>query len=109
MVAWRLWGFTDQAREDDSVPCTVALQEHEWQSLYGKTHHLLTLPEHPPSLRQAVRWIAQLGGFLGRKSDGEPGVKVLWRGFQRLTDIADDWQLFHPQSSDYDHALVGNG
>ena len=109
VVAWRLLGLTYQAREDDSVPCTVALQEHEWQSLYCKTHHSLTLPEHPPSLRQAVRWMAQLGGFLGRKSDGEPGVKVLWRGFQRLTDIADDWQLFHPQSFDYDHALVGNG
>jgi hypothetical protein len=109
VVAWRLLGLTYQAREDDSVPCTVALQEHEGQSLYCKTHHSLTLPEHPPTLRQAVRWMAQLGGFLGRKGDGEPGVKVLWRGFQRLTDIADDGQLFHPQPPDYDHALVGNG
>jgi hypothetical protein len=27
-----------------------------------------------PTVRQAVRWIAQLGGFLGRKSDGEPVI-----------------------------------
>ncbi len=109
IVAWRLLWLTYQAREDDSVPCTVALQEHEGQSLYGKTHHSLTLPEHPPTLRQAVRWIAPLGGFLGRKGEGEPGVKVLWRGFQRLTDIANDWQLFHPQPPAYVHPLVGNG
>ncbi|MHB1255725.1 MAG: IS4 family transposase, partial [Dethiobacteraceae bacterium] len=40
-------------------------------------------------------WIAKLGGFLGRKSDGQPGVKVLWRGFRRLQDITDMWELFH--------------
>jgi len=109
VVAGRLLWLTYQAREDDSVPCTVALQEHEWQSLYGKTHPSLTLPEHPPTLRQAVRRIAPLGGFLGRKGDGEPGVKGLWRGFQRLTDIADDWLLFHPQPPVHDYALIGNG
>ena len=32
-----------------------------------------------------------LGGFLGRKCDGEPGVKTLWRGMQRLKDIAWTW------------------
>jgi len=42
--------------------------------------------------------IARLGGFLGRAwaSDGEPGVKVLWRGFRRLADITEDWRLFRP-------------
>ncbi len=32
--------------------------------------------------------IATLGGFLGQKSDGEPGVKTIWRGLRRLHDIA---------------------
>ena len=41
----------------------------------------------PPTLRDAVRRIARLGGFLGRKGDGEPGVKTLWRGLRRLHDI----------------------
>ena len=30
--------------------------------------------------------IARLGGHLGRKGDGPPGAKVLWRGLQRLHD-----------------------
>ena len=34
-------------------------------------------PEQPPSLRQMIRSIAQLGGFLARKSDGEPGTPSL--------------------------------
>ena len=30
------------------------------------------------------RGVAQLGGFLGRKGDGEPGWQSLWRGWQEL-------------------------
>jgi len=35
-----------------------------------------------------IRQIAMLGGFLARKGDGEPGVKTLWIGLQRVTDFA---------------------
>jgi hypothetical protein len=52
-------------------------------------------PKQPPSLREAVRMIATLGGFLGRKRDGEPGVKTIWRGLRRLHDIAATWRLLH--------------
>ena len=44
--------------------------------------------EDAPRLNTVIRLIATLGGFLGRKSDGEPGVKTLWIGLQRLTDFA---------------------
>ena len=39
------------------------------------------------SVREFVRGVAKLGGFLGRKHDGEPGVLTLWRGYQRLQDM----------------------
>lgn len=39
------------------------------------------------SVRDFVRGVARLGGFLGRRSDGEPGVRTLWRGYQRLQDM----------------------
>jgi hypothetical protein len=38
--------------------------------------------------RDYLREIAVLGGFLGRKSDGEPGWQTVWRGWSRLQDIA---------------------
>lgn len=96
IVAWRLLWLTYQARLTPQKPCSVALETREWQALYCYIHQTTTPPVEPPSLHQATRWIAQLGGFLGRKGDGEPGVKVLWRGWQRLHDIADTYQLFHP-------------
>jgi hypothetical protein len=33
------------------------------------------------------RGVARLGGFIGRKSDREPGWQTLWRGWQRLQDL----------------------
>ncbi len=47
-------------------------------------------PEHesPPSLTTMIRLIATLGGFLSRKSDSDPGVKVIWIGLQRVMDSA---------------------
>jgi hypothetical protein len=49
----------------------------------------------PPPLRAAVRWIARLGGFLGRTPDGDPGPTVLWRGFHRLHDYT---AMYHVMS-----------
>jgi Transposase DNA-binding/Transposase Tn5 dimerisation domain len=33
------------------------------------------------------RELAKLGGFLGRKHDGEPGWQTIWRGYQKLQGI----------------------
>ncbi len=96
LVAWRLLWLTYQARQTPDAPATLALQPVEWQALFAFVHRTQRLPDQPPSLRQAVRWIAQLGGFLGRKGDGEPGVKVLWRGWQRLQDITATWSISYP-------------
>jgi hypothetical protein len=45
------------------------------------------------TVREFVRGVARLGGFLGRKHDGEPGVLTLWRGYQRLQDLLLGYQL----------------
>ena len=34
--------------------------------------------------RSLIRAVARVGGFIGRKSDGEPGWQTIWRGWQRL-------------------------
>lgn len=96
LVACKLLQLTYSARQTPNVPCTVLLQAEEWHVLYAFVHRTQRLPTTPPPLHQAVRWIAQLGGFLGRKGDGEPGVKVLWRGWTRFQDILDTWIISHP-------------
>jgi hypothetical protein len=105
VVAWRLLWLTYAARRDPDQSCTAALSEPEWRTLCGLFHRAAP-PSEPPSLRQAVRWIAQLGGFLGRRGDGEPGVKVIWRGLQRLEDLTLGWSL--AQASPVPPRDVGN-
>lgn len=100
-IAWHLLWLTYQARLTPDAPCAIALTDPEWQALFAFMHRTTRLPTCPPTLHQATRWIAQLGGFLARKGDGDPGVKVLWRGWSRLQDIVQTWLISHPQ-------LVGN-
>jgi len=99
IVAWRLLWLTYEARRNPDTPCDQVLEACEWQALYCRIHRTSQPPGTPPTLWRAVRWIAQLGGFLGRKSDGEPGVKTIWLGLRRLNDLAAMWQLLHPSPS----------
>lgn len=103
VIAWRLHWLTYISRTNPDLPCTTVLTATEWQALFMRIHQTTSLPQTPPSVRLAVRWIAQLGGFLGRKRDGEPGAIVIWRGWQRLQDIAATWYLVKEQTR-----LVGN-
>ncbi|MEG3899816.1 MULTISPECIES: IS4 family transposase [unclassified Microcoleus] len=95
IVAWRLLYITHQARLADDVSCEIMLEPPEWQALYATIHHKSYPHSYPPTLGEAVGWIAKLGGFLGRKHDGFPGVKTLWRGLRRLDDIMIGWLLFN--------------
>lgn len=101
VIAWRLLYSTMLARALPEAPCTALLEEDEWQALYCRLHQTSVAPAAPPSLREAVRGIARLGGFLGRQGDGEPGVTVLWRGFQHLSEITSMYRIMrsHPQAS----------
>ena len=96
IVAWRILQITYEARKNPEIPADTVLEKHEWKALYCITHKTTMPPGEPPTLHEAVRWIAQLGGFLGRKSDGEPGVKTIWRGFRKLYNYTEMWQLFQP-------------
>lgn len=114
VVAVRVLWLTDQARATPDQPCTVALTTAERQALACTVLGTPTPPAAPPPLGQAVRWIAQLGGFLGRRHDGEPGVRAVWRGLRRLADLTAMWQVLHPVPPDppprppHVH-LLGNG
>jgi hypothetical protein len=104
VVAWRLQWLTYINRTDPLSPCTTVLTTIEWQALYMRIHKTSVLPKTIPSTHQAIRWIAQLGGFLGRKSDGEPGIVVIWRGWKRLQDLATTLALI----ADHHVQVVGN-
>jgi hypothetical protein len=53
-------------------------------SLLALLEKKLGQPKGGWSNRNLIRAVARVGGFIGRKSDGEPGWQTIWRGWQRL-------------------------
>ncbi len=88
VVAWRIHHLNKLGRDTPDVPCTAYFEDDEWKALIAFTTKNPVPPPEPPTLREAIRRVAGLGGFLGRKHDGEPGTQTLWIGLQRLDDIA---------------------
>lgn len=87
VVSWRLARLVRLGRTHPDLVATALFTEEEWQGAYLLAKK--PIPKSPPTIREVIRQIAMLGGFLGRKSDGEPGVKTLWLGFQRVRDFVE--------------------
>ena len=97
VVAWRIFHLAKLGREIPDLPCTVYFDEDEWKALQVRVTGKPTPSAQPPSLREAMRMVAALGGFLGRKGDGEPGTQTLWLGLQRLDDLTVMWKILAPK------------
>jgi len=82
ILAVRLVQLKTIARDDPQQPAEKVVP-HKWIVM------LQCLRKRKPStccwtVREFYREMAKLGGFLGRKSDGEPGWITVWRGFEKL-------------------------
>ncbi|WP_291991684.1 IS4 family transposase [Candidatus Accumulibacter sp. ACC003] len=85
VVSWRLARLIRLGRIHPQWPADLLFSETEWAGAFILNKK--KPPKKVPSIREVIRLIAQLGGFLARKGDGEPGVKSLWLGIQRLRDF----------------------
>ena len=94
IIAWRLLHMTYFARAEPDAPCTLVLEPDEWKALVlVRPGRKAKEPLRPPTIREAVRQIANFGGFMGRKGDGDPGVKSIWTGFRRLMDFTHAYRM----------------
>jgi len=84
IVTWRVMYLMRLGRTCPDLPADLVFDPLEWKSSYllGKK----PLPKGIPTINDVIRNLAMLGGFLARKSDGEPGAKSIWTGFQRIQD-----------------------
>ena len=56
----------------------------EWQTAYVMVYKK-TPPQEIPTLKEVLKIIARLGGFLRRKHDGDPGPTVMWKGARSIS------------------------
>ncbi len=87
VVAWRIGLLMRLGRACPDWDAERLLTREEWQAAWIVARK--RPPDKTPTLRKALHMIAALGGFLGRKGDGEPGVKSLWIGLQRVASCVE--------------------
>ena len=86
IIAWRIMYLMRLNGVAPEINCKVVFEPDEWRIIYASTLRKKP-PKDAPTLRYMVRLVASHGGFLGRKGDGEPGVKSMWLGLERCYDI----------------------
>jgi hypothetical protein len=94
VVALRIMHLTWLRRTDPNRPCTIYFEDHQWKALSCFLTRKRVPQKTVPTIGEVVGWIAQLGGYLNRRSDHEPGTQVLWEGIQRADDIIETTKLF---------------
>jgi hypothetical protein len=82
VVAVRLLQLKSVARNDPDRPARNIVPPLWLQMLKAARKNLSRV--HDLTIRQFYRELAKLGGFLGRRSDGEPGWITIWRGWEKL-------------------------
>ena len=93
LAGFKIMQLVYLSRSHAGISCDLVLTEEQWSVLYMLTHKTIDLPSKPPSLAEAVIWIGRLGGHLGRKSDGPPGLKTVWQGYKRLCDATEIYEI----------------
>lgn len=78
--AVRLLQLRDLSRRSSQTPAKGRVPA-EWLEVAEKIQRR---PKPIETVRDFLRAIAGLGGFLGRKSDGEPGWMTIWLGLETL-------------------------
>src|SRR5262249_26742671 len=90
VVAVRILQLRDAERRDPGAPASRVASAAERELVAAAT------PGGPPAagltVRGVGRGVARLGGFVGGRGDGARGWKALWRGYQRLQDMAEGAQ-----------------
>lgn len=82
VVAWRIAYLMRLGRICPDLAASLFFDPDEIRGAYLLTKE--RRPDRPPTLNEVIRLIARVGGFLGRKGDGEPGVKTIWQGIQEV-------------------------
>lgn len=97
IVAWRTLFVCRLGRSCPEMDCDLIFDSSEWQSVWSVTHRGEAIPERPPKLSEMVRLIASLGGYVIRPNRSDPpGVETVWKGMQRMRDLAWGWETFGP-------------
>lgn len=88
-VAMRIERLKYLARKNPDLPATVELTRHEIDAIILQRKPKGYNRGMTPSIALAVRWVADLGGYIGKSSGGPPGSIVIGRGLRYIQGAVD--------------------
>ncbi len=94
VVAWRIEHLKTAVRATPDAPCSDYYEPHEWQAIVAFATRKPVAPSRPPTMNTFIRLVAQLGGYINKRSQGAPGSKTLWRGMSQFETIVLAYQIF---------------
>lgn len=98
VVAWRIEYLKTAARAKPESPCSTYYEPHQWMAIVAFVTRQPADPSCPPTLSEFVSLVAQLGGYINKKSQGPPGSKTLWRGMAQFETIVEAYTIFAPMT-----------
>jgi hypothetical protein len=96
-IAVRLLQLRQDARQAPDAPATTVIEPLMVEVLARKQN----LDAKTMTVFQFWRWVARLGGFLGRKGDGHPGWRAIWDGWAYLSNLTEGARLILEDNSPY--------
>lgn len=87
VIATQLLAMREHCRLSPTTPVEKAVPKRWIMLIERKLNVKLE------TVRDFWRCLARLGGFIGRKSDGEPGWQTIWGGYTRLQDMLEGANL----------------
>lgn len=101
IIAWRLLFITFIGRECPDLPASLVFHEDELKVLHIKVNENKPLIPENQNLGKVILQIAKLGGFMGRNSDGFPGMMVILKGLYILNELTSFWKIINQQPPTY--------
>jgi len=83
IIAVRILQLREVSRSAPELPAIEAVPELMVKIVAGR----LEVSEKKMSHGEFWRNVARVGGFIGRKSDGDPGWQTLWKGWLRVLEM----------------------
>ena len=103
IVAWRVLMICRLGRSMPEANCEMIFDVSEWKSTCRVMRPEQSLPSTPPTMREMILMIGELGGWISTPGKAEmPGPQTTWIGLQRVRDFARVWKLFGPETEKYE-------
>jgi len=98
VVAWRIEHLKTAARATPESPCSNYYEPHEWHAIVAFVTRQPAAPSCPPTMQEFIGLIAQLGGYINKRSQGPPGSTTLWRGMSQFETIVQAYRIFNTKT-----------